>query len=215
MQHHDDIGGLMDNKADENMDLRVSIEEDKLVYDGFYKVKMLKLKRKQFDGQWSRSYEREVVICRPAVVVLPYDPRQDKVVLIEQMRVGTIFDQPPPWLLECVAGVVDREVSVDVLAKQELLEETGLHCDKLEPVMRFWSSPGGSTEYMHGFYAKIDADNAGGIHGLSEENEEIRSCVLTRKQAYDAIAQGRVADASTIVMLQWLQMSFEALQKRD
>lgn len=43
-----------------------------------------------------------------AGVILPYDPRLDKVVLVEQIRIPVIETSNTPWLLEAIAGMVEK-----------------------------------------------------------------------------------------------------------
>ncbi|MEO1017385.1 MAG: ADP-ribose diphosphatase, partial [Pseudomonadota bacterium] len=71
-------------------DRRFEIVGRKRIFDRFLKLDMLHLKHVRFDGNWSPVLERELVVQRRAASVLPYDPRQDVVVLIEQFRPGAI-----------------------------------------------------------------------------------------------------------------------------
>jgi ADP-ribose pyrophosphatase len=55
-------------------------------------------------------------------------------------------------------------------------------------------------------YAEVDSSGAGGIHGLAEENEDIRVVVVPRAVAIAAIEQGLINNAMAIIALQWLQI---------
>lgn len=72
---------------------------------------------------------RELLIKGEAAALIAYDPILDKVVLIEQVRIGA-YDagqKKSPWLLELVAGMVDKgnEEPAEV-AMREAKEEAGL-----------------------------------------------------------------------------------------
>ena len=59
-------------------------------------------------------------------MVLPYDPRTDELVVLEQFRVGAMNNQQGPWLFEFVAGMFDADESAEEVATRELYEEAGL-----------------------------------------------------------------------------------------
>src|SRR3989338_685097 len=77
-------------------------------YRGFFSIDTIRLRHKLFAGGWSREFERELFMRGHAAGVLLYDPDLDKVVLVEQFRIGAIEDAQrdgrSPWLLEIVAG---------------------------------------------------------------------------------------------------------------
>ena len=60
------------------------------LYRGFFAFLRYRLRHTRFDGGLSDPIEREVLSQRPAVAVLPYDPQRDRVVLIEQFRIGAL-----------------------------------------------------------------------------------------------------------------------------
>ena len=68
----------------------VEIVADESAYDGFFKLKVLKLKQRLFEGGWSNVFIRELCIRGDAVGVLLYDPQLQKFALIEQFRIGVI-----------------------------------------------------------------------------------------------------------------------------
>ena len=94
--------------------------------DGWIAVDDFELCHERFDGGWTPALKRTVVRRGEAVVVLPYDPVRDEVVLIEQFRAGAVFDAAHPWLVETVAGLLDKSLSAAETARQELHEEAGL-----------------------------------------------------------------------------------------
>lgn len=193
-----------DNRVDHQ---DVKILKHEVAYQGYYKIEKYYLKHRLFNGQWSPELEREVFERGNAVGVLPYDPILNKVVLIEQFRIGTYGQTENPWILEIVAGIIDKNETLEEVAHREVHEEAGLAIQKLLPICNYWVSPGGTTEKVKLFCAKIDASHAGGIHGLAEEHEDIRVHVLNVADAYTMLSNGKICNAATIIALQWLQIN--------
>lgn len=196
------------------------------VYDGFFKLDRLQLRHRKFDGDWSATLPRELIIRRDAVGVLLYDPQLDAIALIEQFRTGIIDshdrgDGAPsandknksPWIFELVAGLIDRDETPAEVARREALEEADCAVLALEPIFEFFMSPGGTNEYLHLFCGRCDLRSAGGIHGLPEEHEDIRVHVLAYEAVIALLHSGAINNAITIIALQWLQMQRERLRQ--
>jgi NUDIX domain. len=94
-------------------------------FKGFYKLDKVQLRHELFAGGMSREISRELFVRHDAVCVLPYDPLRDEVVLIEQFRVGALGKVDNPWLIEMVAGLIDREEELEDVAHREAEEEAG------------------------------------------------------------------------------------------
>lgn len=76
------------------------IIEKKDLYKGFFKMQEYSLQYQKFDGSWSKVLKREIFERGNAAAIIPYDPINDKVVLIEQFRVGAVNASGTPWLIE-------------------------------------------------------------------------------------------------------------------
>ncbi|MGX9462077.1 ADP-ribose diphosphatase [Shewanella sp. A14] len=189
-----------------------SLISKKVLYKGFFQLDEYTFKHKLFKGGWSGEVTREVFERGNAVVVLPYDPVRDEVVLIEQIRVPALVSTKSIWLLELVAGMIAPGELPEQVAERELAEETGLSLLGLTPINSYLSSPGGTTERFHLFWGLVDTTNAGGIHGLEYENEDIRVHVVSREQAYDWINNGRIDNASTVLGIQWLMLNYQQIR---
>lgn len=193
----------------------VQVLGQRTLYRGFFRMEEYRFRHRLFAGGWSDEVTREVFERGHAVVVLPYDPREDKVVLIEQVRFPALETSESPWLLELVAGMIaPGEVAEDV-AKRELLEETGLNSSAISAVSRYLSSPGGCSERFYFYWAEVNSSKANGLHGLAEEHEDIRLHVLSRADAYAKVLSGEIDNASTVLGLQWLQLNYQNLQQAD
>lgn len=183
-------------------------------FRGFYQLDVLTLRHRLFAGGWGRELQRELFVRPDAVCVLPYDPWLDTVVLIEQMRVGALDKRASPWMLELVAGLFDADESPEEVAHREAEEEAGLALLTLMPIIRYFPSPGGSNEHVHLFCATVDSRGVGGVHGLPEEGEDIRVSVMPRAAAVQAMEQGQLDNAASIIALQWLQLHGNTLREQ-
>ena len=196
----------------------VTVLDRRQVFKGFFRIEKLRLRHRLFAGGWSAEFERELFQRGHAAGVLLYDPELDRVVLIEQFRVGALpqtpADNTSPWLLELVAGVIDEGESAEDVARREAFEEAGCEPGELVHICRYFSSPGGSNEQIDLFCGRVDASRAGGIHGLAEEHEDIRVHVLSSTQAWQALQDGRLNNAMTIIAMQWLVINKQALLER-
>jgi ADP-ribose pyrophosphatase len=101
-------------------------------------------------------------------------------------------------LLELPAGTLEASEEPLACAARELQEETGYVADRLEPLCRFYTSPGFTNELMHVFVA------TGLIHkGQNcEPTEQIRVQPMDMADALDACVDGRIVDGKTIAALQ-------------
>ena len=192
----------------------VELLERRTGWQGFFRMDVLRLRHRLFRGGWSDPIERELFVRVPAVVMLPYDPRRDELVMIEQFRVGALDTAHSPWLMEFVAGIIDTDESPEQVARREAMEEAGLAVGALEFIARYQVSPGGNTEEIILFCGEVDASAAGGIHGLDTESEDIRVHVLPVETAFEALDAGRVRNAAGIIALQWLRCRRDELRAR-
>jgi ADP-ribose pyrophosphatase len=198
----------------------VEVLDQQSAYDGFYQIQTLQLRHKLFAGGWSESIRRELFVRHEAVGVLLYDPQRDAVALIEQFRVGALghlqqqqYDGSP-WMLELVAGLIDKNETVKEVACREAEEEAGVTVQQLEPIHNYYSSPGGSNEFCYLFCGCVDLETAGGIHGLEEEGEDIRVHVFSVEQCRQMLEQGELINAHTVIAVQWLLLHHHQLQQR-
>jgi len=180
------------------------------LYQGFFKVDLCHLSHQTYQGG-EMEITRELFNRGDAVGVLLYDPAKDKVVLIEQFRVGAI-NEDNPWILEVVAGMVEPGEDVTEVAQRECKEETGVDVHSFEPIHSFYSSPGGCSEKIYLLCALIDSDQASGFHGLAHEGEDIKVAVIDYAEVHDLLISGKVCAAIPLIALQWLQLNRERLR---
>lgn len=182
------------------------------VFDGFFKIDKYAFRHKLFSGGMSGIVEREIFERGDAVAVLPYDIATDSVLLIEQIRIGAARTKESPWLLEVIAGMTDGSLDYEHIVRKEANEEAGLELNKIEFMLSYLSSPGGTSERIHCYFAETDLSQAGGIFGLDVEDEDIQVHVLPFSQAWDMLKQGEIDNAATVICMQWLALNRERIR---
>ncbi|MNF20573.1 ADP-ribose pyrophosphatase [compost metagenome] len=157
---------------------------------GFLKVEALTVEHPRFDGG-SMTVRRELVRRKDCVSVLPFDPISEKIVLVEQFRIGAIDNPQGPFVFELIAGLVDKGETVFQAALREMREETGITDIVGEPTYlgKFFLSPGGCTEQTSLFLMPVLLDEeevsriTSSAHGCANEGEDIRVHVLNLEDA--------------------------------
>ncbi|EGT77403.1 ADP-ribose pyrophosphatase [Haemophilus haemolyticus M21127] len=195
----------------------IEILDEQTLYEGFFTLKRIQFKHKLFAGGESGVVTRELLIKGAASAVIAYDPKEDSVILVEQVRIGAAYhpeSNRSPWLLELIAGMVEKGETPEEVALRESEEEAGVQVKNLTHCLSVWDSPGGIVERIHLFAGEVDSSQAKGIHGLAEENEDIRVHVVKREQAYQWMCEGKIDNGITVIGLQWLQLNYAQLQQR-
>lgn len=194
-------------------DLQIINEET--VYKGHFELKKITFRHKLFSGEISGNVVRELLMKGEAAALIAYDPKLDNVILIEQVRIGAYdpTQKKSPWLLELVAGMVDKgNEAPEEVAIREAKEEAGLEVSEVQHALSVWDSPGGQLERLHLFLGLVDSTQvkSGAIHGLlEEENEDILVHVVSREQAYQWVEDGTIDNVIAVIGLQWLQLNYQ------
>ncbi len=193
---------------------RVEIQDQTNRHAGFFLTREYMLRHPHFAGGMSPPVRREVFVATDAAIVLPYDPLRDRVLLVEQFRMGPFGrGDPHPWMLEPVAGRIDPGENPEETAHRECVEEAGLALDRLEHITSHYCSPGCSTEYFHCYLGLCDLpDDSAGNGGLDSEDGDIRTHVLPFERAMSLIPSGEASNGPLILCLMWLQRERERLR---
>jgi ADP-ribose pyrophosphatase len=194
-------------------DVTVSAIETK--YNGFFKLNEYELKHKLFSQKQSEVFTREVFERGDAVVVMLYDPQKDALLLLEQFRPGVLRANVTPWMLEFVAGMFDDNESAIDVAIREAKEEANIDLkpESIKPIMKYFSSPGGTSECIYLYWATFDSSkvSSGSVYGLAHENEDIMLHIVSRNDALALLDEGQVSTAATVIGLQWLAINYQNL----
>ena len=186
------------------------------VYHGFFSVEEHDLTYQKFNKEQSNVVTRSTIVSSDAVIVLPYDPVNDRILLIEQFRAGPyVKGDENPWVLEPIAGLIDEGETPESAGIREAQEEAHLEIKRLELVARSYPSPGISTEFFHQYIGIVELLNKSDlIAGLSIENEDIRSHIFEYEQFSEMIKRGKVNVGPLILLGLWLSKNRKRLRKK-
>ena len=196
------------------MDKQFEILSQEIAYQGFFRVEKYRLKHTLFGGGWSAEITRELFMRGSCVAVLLYDPDADKVVLIEQFRAGAILNPDRAWVVEIVAGAIEEGEIAEQVAYRESMEEAGCEIQQLMVINEFYTTPGGSSEWITLFCGKVDSSQVGGIHGLDHEDEDILVRAVDFDEAYLMLENGELESAIPIIAIQWLALNKQKLKQK-
>jgi len=181
---------------------RVRVKDVRLLSDNKYILKLATFDWRRDNGEWQTQH-REIYDRGDAAALLPYHLKQRTVVLVRQFRYPAFVNGYNDLLIEVAAGMLDN-ASPEARIRAETEEETGYRLHDVHKVFEAFMSPGAVTEKLHFFVAEYEPDmriSAGG--GLADEGEEIEVLELSIDEALAMIADGRIVDAKTIMLLQY------------
>jgi nudix-type nucleoside diphosphatase (YffH/AdpP family) len=185
---------------------RIRVQDVTVLSDDYAVLKKTVFDWRRDDGRWS-TMSRETYDRGDGCVLLPYNLANRTVLLARQFRYPTYVVGYDDLLIEAPAGVLD-DASPEARIRAEVEEEVGYRLTQVRKVFQAFMSPGAMTETLHFFVAEYDAGmkvSDGG--GLEEEGEEIQVLELTIDEALAMIADGRIRDAKTIMLLQHAALS--------
>lgn len=184
-------------------------------YGNFFAVEEYDLRFRRFDGGMSPEVNRAVFISADAAVVLPYDPARDRVLLIEQFRMGPLArGDGQPWLLEAIAGRIDGGETPEEAAHREAMEEAGLVLKSLLPATHYYPSPSAKSEYLYNFIGIADLpDGSAGFGGVPGEAEDIRAHLMPFGDLLDLVDTGEITAGPLVLLTYWLAVRRDALRR--
>ncbi len=185
---------------------RIKNIQKKLLSDNWATLHKVTYDYQNSKGHWE-SQIREVYDRGNGAAVVLYNIEKGTVLLTEQLRIPTYFNgNPKGMLVEVCAGLLDDD-DPETAIKKEIEEETGYQISEVKKVMELYMSPGSVTEILHLFiaaYAPKDKVSEGG--GVATESEDIIVREYSFYEAMEAIANGEIKDAKTVILLQYLQL---------
>jgi nudix-type nucleoside diphosphatase (YffH/AdpP family) len=174
--------------------------------DDWYVLRKATFEWRGRDGRWTRQ-SREAYDRGNGAVILLGDRAAGTVLLTRQFR-WPVYENghPDGMLLEAPAGLLDGDDPAAAI-RREVAEETGVVVGAVTPLFEVYMSPGSVTERLHFFCAPyvsaLRCAGAGG--GVAEEGEDIEVVELALAEALAMVAGGQIADAKTIMLLQWAE----------
>ncbi|CAI0765408.1 NUDIX domain-containing protein [Serratia entomophila] len=185
---------------------RVRIVETRVLSDDWYLLKKTTFDFLRRDGVWQRQ-SRETYDRGDGATILLFNREAQSVVLTRQFRFPVFVNGHDGMLIEAAAGLLDN-ASAEERIRAEVEEETGYSVQNVQKVFEAYMSPGSVTEKLHFFvgeYRAADRINGGG--GVEAEGEDLEVLELPLEQALQAIRQGTIVDAKTIMLLQYVALN--------
>ena len=184
----------------------VRVREVEVTSDGWHVLRRTTFDYRGRDGRWT-TQTRETYDRGNGATVLLYDPAGRTLLLTRQFRFPAYVNgHQDGMLIESAAGLLDGD-SPEEAIRREAAEELGVSIGELTHLFDLYMSPGSVTERVH-FYAApyVPAEVVGG-GGVEEEGEEIEPVVVPYDEALQLIADGRIADGKTVILLQWAALN--------
>lgn len=192
----------------------VEVSKVETLFEGFFKMMRYTIRHRLYEGGWNQPFTREIFERGHAVAVLPFDPVTQEFVLIEQFRAGAMETAKTPWLIEVIAGIIDEGETMESVVVREAKEEANVDVTDLVKATSYLASPGGTTERLTIFMAKVDSTTASGVHGLEKESEDILVHRVPEETAKRWLNDGTVDNAASIIALQWFFINKQSLLKK-
>jgi nudix-type nucleoside diphosphatase (YffH/AdpP family) len=185
---------------------RVRVKNVRVLSDSHYTLRTTTLEWRRADGEWQTQH-RETYDRGNGAALLPYNSAQRTVVLVRQFRYPAFVSGYDDLLIEAAAGLLDHQTP-EIRIRAEAEEETGYRLGKIRKIFEAFMSPGAVTEKLHFFVAEYTpAMRVGSGGGIAAEGEEIEVLELPIDQALAMIGDGRIADAKTIMLLQYAALN--------
>ncbi|MEO7223235.1 MAG: NUDIX domain-containing protein [Devosia sp.] len=156
---------------------------------------------KRRNGEWQRQI-RETYDRGDGAAVLLCDRSDGSVILIRQFRYPAFYRGENPYLIEVCAGKLEGD-DAETCARKEAEEETGYRAGELIKAYDCFASPGSVTERLTLYVGFVDTPAGGTGGGLHHEGEDIEVLRMPFAQALKMIETGEIADAKTILLLQY------------
>jgi len=192
-----------------DLNTNIQIEDLKREYLGFFALNQVDLKYPFFDNSTSGLKSRTILMGSEASLILPYDPILDKVLLVEQFRIGPFCrGDKAPWVYEPVAGMIEFGEKPEDAAKREVFEEAGIQVTNLVKINSGYPNPGEATTYFYNYIGIVDlSDYSPGIYGVRDEGEDIRTHVIDFKEVLNWSISNKLRVLPLTTMVLWLALN--------
>ena len=192
-----------------DLNTNIQIEDLKREYLGFFALNQVDLKYPFFDNSTSGVKSRTILMGSEASLILPYDPILDKVLLVEQFRIGPFCrGDKAPWVYEPVAGMIEFGEKPEDAAKREVFEEAGIQVTNLVKINSGYPNPGEATTYFYNYIGIVDlSDYSPGIYGVRDEGEDIRTHVIDFKEVLSWSISNKLRVLPLTTMVLWLALN--------
>ncbi|TQV63132.1 MAG: NUDIX domain-containing protein [Sulfurovum sp.] len=174
-----------------------------------------KLEKGKYIESFLASYEQngnhrewELVKAHRSVAILIYHRQKDAFILVKQFRPAVYNNNGHGVTYELCAGLVDKDISLQQIAQEEIFEECGyqVKIDSVQKITSFYSSVGFAGAKQTLYYCEVEEsdkiNNGGGI-----DTEEIIVEYLPTSKAKTFIFDEDIAKTSGLMFafLWWFE----------
>ena len=188
------------------MNNSIKILKTEILSKNWYTLKKITYEYLQSDGTW-QTQQREAYDRGNGAAILLYNKETKNIILTRQFRMPTYINgNDAGMLIEACAGLLDNDNPEDCI-RRETEEETGYKISDVKKIFEAYMSPGSVTEILYFFvaeYSKAMKVTEGG--GVAHEQENIEVLELNFEKAFNMIATGKIKDAKTILLLQYIKL---------
>ncbi|MFO1080121.1 MAG: NUDIX domain-containing protein [Reyranellaceae bacterium] len=185
---------------------RIRLRGVRTLADDWHVLKKTTFDWLRSDGSW-QTLNRETYDRGNGATLLPYDLARRTVLLTRQFRYPAYVNGHDDLLVEAAAGLLDG-ISPEDRIRREVEEELGLVLCDVRPVFTCFMSPGSVTERLHFFVGRYDRAMLSGAGGGNvAEGEDIETLELTIDEAMLQVADGRICDGKTVMLLQYAALT--------
>lgn len=183
----------------------VQVLKKEVLLDDWSVVTKYTIDYKRHDGRHETQI-RQVYDRGDGAALLPYDPKRGRVLLVRQFRMPAWVAGETGMLIEACAGLLDKQDPESCIRK-EAEEELGYQIGRPRLVFAPYTSPGSVSERLYCFVAEYSpADRISHGGGSEHEGEDIEVLEVDAAEAFAMIADGRIIDAKTIMLLQYARL---------
>ncbi|PID47754.1 MAG: NUDIX hydrolase [Proteobacteria bacterium] len=153
----------------------------------------------------------DIVDTHNSVAILLYHKQKDSFVFVKQFRPSIYLKNQDGFTYELCAGIMDKGISPEQTALEEIEEETGfkISLDQLEKVSSFYTAVGFAGGRQNLYYATLD-DSFKISEGGGDDSEDIEVIYLPRKEALGFVFDEQIATTSGLMFaLMWFFHSKE------
>ncbi len=129
----------------------------------------------------------EIVQAHDSVSILIYHTEHQKFILVKQFRPAVYVNNKDGMSMELCAGIVDKELTLQAIAQEEIEEECGydVPLENVEKITSFYTSVGFAGSRQTLYYAEVDESmkvSDGG--GVDSEMIEVISLSIEDAKAF-------------------------------
>ncbi len=130
----------------------------------FVKTQRMLYKQKNIEKAW------DMVQVHDSVSILIYHKQKDAFILVKQFRPPVFLHNEDGYTYELCAGIVDKEITLEQIAKEEIDEECGydVPLEQIERVTSFYTAVGFAGAQQTLYYCEVSDEmkihEGGGVH---------------------------------------------------